>query len=80
MLNFIKSIFTPQESTQPDLPYENQEGIVDQAIYPYRKGRVYYNGTWWPARCPENVTLAPGEVVEVIYIENITVWVRPFSP
>ncbi|MEY3867303.1 MAG: NfeD family protein [Microcoleaceae cyanobacterium] len=83
MLNFIKSYFTPQRdktTTNPDFPYDNQEGIVDEHIYPARKGRVYYNGTWWPARCHEDITLQPGEVVQIIHIENITVWVQPFSP
>jgi len=82
MLNFIKSFFTTQteNTTNLNFPYDNKEGIVEQAIYPDRKGRVYFNGTWWPARCAENITLEPGEIVNVVKIENITLWVKPFSP
>ncbi|MCL1469218.1 NfeD family protein [Argonema antarcticum] len=82
MLKFIKSFFTPQDenTTNLDFPYDNKEGIVEKHICPNRKSRVYFNGTWWPARCAENVILEPGEIVNVVKIENITVWVKPFSP
>lgn len=82
MLNFIKSFFTiqPENTTNLNFPYDNREGIVEQPIYPDRKGRVYFNATWWPARCAENAILEPGKIVHVVKIENITLWVEPFSP
>lgn len=46
------------------------EGVVSQTIYPNRKGRVYFRGTWWPAKCCDNSTLEPDEIVEVIGNDN----------
>jgi len=32
-----------------------KEAIVDEEIRPHRTGRVYFQGSWWPARCQQNV-------------------------
>lgn len=55
----------------------NEEAIVDEAIYPRRSGRVYFQATWWPARCEQEITLEPGEIVYVVGIYNITLLVSP---
>jgi len=84
MLNFIKivlSFFLAQNKT-PTISkflYDNKEGVVDEVIAPDRRGRVYSNGIWWTARCAKNITLAPGEEVQIIGLENITVWVEPIA-
>lgn len=46
------------------------EGIVSEEIRPHRKGRVYFRGTWWFAKCQDNVTLLPDEQVEVLGIDD----------
>ncbi len=51
--------------------------IVSETIVPFRGGRVQFQGSWWPARCEEEVTLRPGDVVQVIGRQNITLLVQP---
>ena len=54
------------------------EAKVSQTIVgPYQEGRVYFRGTWWPARCEQFVTLKPGDTVQVIDMSNITLLVAP---
>lgn len=59
---------------------QGAEATVDEIIEgPGKKGRVYFQGTWWPAICNLNVVLNPGEVVKVVGIDRITLMVEPFS-
>ena len=75
--NLLK-IFSFQEdrraesSVRASLKYLEVEATVAQVIQPKRSGRVYYKGSWWPARCEEEIILAPGEIVYVIGIQGIT--------
>ncbi|MDX2098317.1 MAG: NfeD family protein [Leptolyngbyaceae cyanobacterium bins.59] len=57
----------------------DREAVVHYTVYPGRSGRVYFQGAWWPARCPDNTTLYPGETVYVIGVVNITLLVEPIS-
>ncbi len=55
-------------------------GIVDEMIQgPDRTGRVYFDSTWWPARCDRPVVLLPGESVRVVGIDKITLVVEPLN-
>ncbi len=70
----------PKENTiNTSFPYDNKEGVVEETIYPDRKGCVYSNGIYWTARCGDNSILEPGEIVFVERLENITIWVKSIS-
>jgi len=53
------------------------EAIVDEVIQPNRRGRVYYQGVWWSARCRQAITLEEGTVCLVVSIEINTLIVEP---
>lgn len=53
------------------------EAVVDDTIAPNRIGRVRFRATYWNARCDRSLTFLPGEVVEVVGIDNLTLLVRP---
>lgn len=53
--------------------------IVDESIQPITGGRVRFQGSWWPARCYQKVTIDPGEIVRVIGQESITLIVEPLT-
>jgi membrane protein implicated in regulation of membrane protease activity len=55
------------------MTFENSEkAIVDEAIRPQESGRVRFQNSWWPAKCEQEMTFQPGDVVRVIGIDNIT--------
>jgi membrane protein implicated in regulation of membrane protease activity len=54
-----------------------KEAIVTQAIAPGRKGQVKFQGSWWTARCSQDITLRPGNLVRVIDRQLITLYVEP---
>jgi membrane protein implicated in regulation of membrane protease activity len=68
-----QSAFNPEDS------YFQEEATVDETIRPRRVGWVKFQGSWWSARCMQDVTLIPGEVVRVIGIHNITLLVEPIQ-
>ncbi|XGV96387.1 MAG: NfeD family protein [Leptolyngbya sp. BL-A-14] len=53
--------------------------IVTRTIAPGRKGQVQFQGSWWPARCNDEMTLAVGELVRVIQRQDLTLYIEPFS-
>jgi membrane-bound ClpP family serine protease len=53
------------------------KAIVDAMIQPSKNGRVRFQGTWWSARCEQDVTILPGEAVQVVGRQNITLLVEP---
>ena len=70
------------EDASPDsetslLGFTGKAKVSQTIVGPEREGRVYFRGTWWPARCDEFVTLKPGEPVQVIDMNNITLLVEP---
>ncbi|KAM3093571.1 NfeD family protein [Phormidesmis sp. 146-35] len=52
-------------------PNPEQEAIVTQTISPRRAGQIEYQGSWWTARCYEEVTLVPGDIVYVIVRQHV---------
>jgi membrane protein implicated in regulation of membrane protease activity len=82
MLNKIALRLTIPAPGQPLLGSDTakkfeQEAVVDEEIQPNCVGRVHFQATWWPARCPQEIILAPGQIVCVVGIENITLLVLP---
>ena len=60
-------------------PFQGQ-GIVQQAIAPPYAGRVYFRATYWPARLAQTAMvgeLQPGDPVEVLGREGLTLLVKP---
>ena len=57
--------------------YNSEKAIVDEEIRPQESGRVHFQNSWWPAKCQQDVTFKPGDVVHVVGIDNITLIVKP---
>ena len=53
------------------------QATVNMIIQPGNTGYVRFQGSWWPARCEQQITIIPGEVVDVVGHENITLLVKP---
>ena len=53
------------------------QATVDMVIQPGSTGYVRFQGSWWPARCEQQVTITRGELVAVVGHENITLLVEP---
>ena len=63
----------------PNLAFRGEAKVSDLIQGPHDEGRVYFRGTWWRARCEDFVTLKPGDTVQVIDIQNITLIVEPMA-
>jgi hypothetical protein len=55
------------------------KAIVDAIIEPSKNGRVRFQGSWWSARCEQETTIFPGEMVRVVGRQNITLIVEPVT-
>jgi membrane protein implicated in regulation of membrane protease activity len=55
------------------------DALVEQTIYPRQRGRVYFRGSWWYARCEDNILIEVGEFVTVIGREELTLIVVPIA-
>ena len=64
-------------SPRSDFSSFDKQAIVDETIRPFQAGRVSFQGSWWDARCQQNIILKSGEFVEVVGIHNITLIVEP---
>lgn len=53
------------------------EAIVDEVIQPNHRGRVRYQGSYWPAKCQRDITLEEGTFCLVVNVEGITLIVVP---
>jgi len=67
-----------RDAETPLLGLTGEAKVSETIVGPYQEGRVYFRGTWWPARCEQFVTLKPGDTVQVIDMSNITLLVEPF--
>lgn len=55
------------------------EGIVVTAIAPGQRGRIRYRASEWPAHCPADLTLQPGDRVAVLGNQSILLLVMPLE-
>jgi hypothetical protein len=75
---------TEMDMENPELHYDSRqfsgEAVVDEEIRPEQKGRVQFRSSWWFARCEQDITLAPGERVEVLGLlsDTLTLLVSPY--
>ncbi len=60
-----------------DLSELEFQGLVERAIVPPFTGRVEYQGSTWPAICSQNIPLNPGELVQIVGRDNLTLLVTP---
>lgn len=81
LLNWFIQFLAPKttSSQQPIncLSHLEKEAIVEQIIQPGKTGQVRYRGSWWLARCEQEIKLEPGEIVWVISRQNLTLLVMP---
>lgn len=62
-------------------PFQGR-GTVNRLVTLQHPGRVYFQATYWPARLFQMDTvkcLQPGDAVEVVGREGLTLLVRPLS-
>lgn len=61
---------------------ETIPGIVEMTIAPNRRGRIKFHSSFWPAKLYNikcSVTVLPGQMVNVIGVEGITLLVVPLG-
>ena len=68
----------PGTCSDPVVPIEG-EATVDRPVLPYQRGRVYFQGSWWPATSREEFPLVTDQVVKVIARQNITLLVTTMT-
>ena len=56
------------------------EGKIYETVFPEQKGRIYFKGSYWFARCNLDLILNPGDIVEVIDRQALTLIVIPKTP
>ncbi len=74
----LKKLKLVQNQESATMTLNNPEkAIVDEEIRPGDCGRVYFQNSWWPAKCDLDMTFQRGELVDVLGIDNITLIVGP---
>ncbi len=65
--------------SSPDLNPFIGQGRVEQLISAKRQGRIYFQGTFWPAKLAQSqpACCQPGETVEVVGRQGLALLVVP---
>lgn len=85
LLRIFTSLLFSGGSVIPDTPavalppLSKYEATVVKAIEPFRTGQIRFQGSWWSARCQRDIVLQPGERVNVVGRQNITLLVEPIT-
>jgi|GEM_PF-668873 len=61
----------------PNPGYPDGQGTTYKTIRPERAGRVQVHGSSWLARCEQPIEILPGEIVDIVGWEELTLWVEP---
>ncbi|WP_071516949.1 NfeD family protein [Geitlerinema sp. PCC 9228] len=69
-------VYLPNGQIKADDRYQG-EAIVEEAIALGKPGRVYFRGSWYPARCCQNVVMQVGQRVIGIGRSGIEMVVEP---
>lgn len=77
LLLFGVDVHSSTSSSSMQQSYLNKQALVKEDISPGRKGRVYFDGSWWPAQCNRALALPPETLVRVIGLHGITLVVEP---
>ena len=72
MLSTINGVFKTSSENNPYLLTMSKEAVVDEIIQPNETGRIRYRGSVWNAKCLQEITIYPEEVVYVLGNDNIT--------
>ena len=72
MLNTFNGVLKKSSSDNPYLLAMSKEAVVDEIIQPNELGRIRYRGSVWNAKCLQEITIYPEEVVYVVGNDNIT--------
>ncbi len=72
MLNTFNRVSKNYSSDNPYLLAISKEAVVDEIIQPNELGRIRYRGSVWNAKCIQEITIYPEEVVYVVGNDNIT--------
>lgn len=78
-LLFGTELDTSVKASFDQYPYSTGEAIVEEMIFIGQTGRVYYDGSSWPARCNYPTIVSPGTRVRVIGRKNITLLIEPIQ-
>lgn len=74
---FLGNEVSISDNSRLQVPFLSQEALVVEEIVPGRRGRVRCGGSFWPARCPQPISLLPNTLVRVVGHDNITLLVEP---
>ncbi len=72
MLNTFNGVLKNSSSNNPYLLAMSKEAVVDEIILPNELGRIRYRGSVWNAKCLQEITIYPEDVVYVVGNDNIT--------
>ncbi|MGD1699820.1 NfeD family protein [Dapis sp. BLCC M229] len=72
MLNTFNGVLKNSSSDNPYLLAMSKEAVVDEIILPNELGRIRYRGSVWNAKCLQEITIYPEDVVYVVGNDNIT--------
>ena len=78
-LSFLRQLSTLLNHSKPNkgkrfdfVKYSENLAVVDRKILPLYRGRVRFQGSFWPAQCERLIQFMPGDRVRVVGRQNIT--------
>ena len=75
MLEFLQLPTANNQSSVKPRSFEN-EAVVHKVVQQGKAWRISFEGTFWTARCTQEVILNPGDVVYVVGRQSITLLIE----